>query len=134
MGQIIVSSEKERLNVAFIHQFISGSYWAKGRTIDEVKICIDNSINFGIYADGEQIGYARVVTDYFQFAYLMDVFIDNGFRGKDYSKILLQHIFDHEALCKIKVWRLATTDAHGLYRQFGFTPLSKPENMMERIQ
>ena len=133
MNQIIISKNKEKLNIAFIQEFLSNTYWAKGRTIEEMKICVDHSINFGVYIGEQQIGYARVVTDFFQFAYLMDVFMDKDFRGLGYSKQLMSHIFETEELRKIKVWRLATSDAHGLYKQFGFTELAKPQNIMERI-
>lgn len=115
----------------YITAFISRSYWAKDRTSKEMQICIDHSLNFGVFLDEQQIGYARVVTDYFQFAYLMDVFIDEKHRGLGYSKILMEHILENDLVKDVKVWRLSTADAHGLYKQFGFTALSKPENLME---
>ena len=99
-----------------------------------MQTCIDNSLNFGVYLDGKQIGYARLVTDCCIFAYLMDVFIDEKHRGKGYSKQLMQYMMEHEIVKDVKVWRLATTDAHGLYTQFGFKPLSHPEKIMELIK
>lgn len=131
MKDLIIISDKDRLDIAYITDFIAQTYWAKDRTMENMLTCIENSLNFGVFLDGKQIGYARVVTDYYQFAYLMDVFIDEKYRGKGYSKMLMKHILECEPLKKIKVWRLATADAHELYRQFGFTELSKPENMME---
>lgn len=131
MKDLIITSDKDRLDIAYITDFIAQTYWAKDRTMENMLTCIENSLNFGVFLDGKQIGYARVVTDYYQFAYLMDVFIDEKYRGKGYSKMLMKHILECEPLKKIKVWRLATADAHELYRQFGFTELSKPENMME---
>lgn len=131
MEDLIITSDKDRLDIAYITDFIAQTYWAKDRTMENMRTCIENSLNFGVFLDGKQIGYARVVTDYYQFAYLMDVFIDEKYRGKGYSKMLMKHILECETLKKIKVWRLATADAHELYRQFGFTELSKPENMME---
>lgn len=128
---ISITTDKNQLDVPFIHAFVSNSYWGKGRTPETMQICIDHSLNFGVFIGNQQIGYARVVTDYGQFAYLMDVFIDPGYRGNGYSKRLMNFILSHETLEAVKVWRLATTDAHGLYEQFGFKPLSKPENMME---
>ena len=115
-------------------RFISNSYWAKGRTVDEMKICINNSLNFGVYINHQQIGYARVVTDYFQFAYIMDLFIDESHRGKGFSKELMKYIMDLKELSCVKIWRLATSDAHGLYEQFGYKHLAKPENMMELLK
>ncbi len=130
---IVISSEKQMLDLHFIHDFISNSYWAKGRPIEEVKTCIDNSLNFGVYLNGKQIGYARVVTDYIVFAYLMDVFIDENYRKNGYSKLLMEHIMTNTLLKKVKAWKLATQDAHLLYEKFGFKALAKPEKMMEKI-
>ncbi|MNJ88928.1 hypothetical protein D3C87_64870 [compost metagenome] len=134
MENLFITSDKEKLDLKFITGFISQSYWAKERTLEMMQKCIDNSLNFGIFLDGKQVGYARVVTDYVQFAYLMDVFIDKVNQGKGYSGILMEHILQTESLKGVKVWRLATSDAHGLYRKFGFTELKKPENMMELIR
>lgn len=134
MENLIITSDKEKLDLEFITGFISQSYWAKDRTQENMRTCVENSLNFGVFLDEQQIGYARVVTDYFQFAYLMDVFIDEKYRGRGYSKILMEHILECEYLKDVKVLRLATADAHGLYRKFGFTALSKPENMMELMR
>lgn len=131
MEHLIITSDKNKLDLEFITAFISNSYWAKDRTLKEMQTCIENSLNFGVFLDEKQIGYARVVTDYFQFAYLMDVFIDEKYRGLGYSKMLMKHMLECDALKDVKVLRLATADAHELYKQFGFTALSKPENMME---
>lgn len=132
-NSFIISTDKQLLQPGFIHQFISASYWAKGRTMEAIMNCIEHSLNFGVYVNGKQIGYARVVTDYTVFAYLMDLFIDEAYRGKGYSKQLVSYILEHPELKQVTTWRLATTDAHGLYEKFGFRALSKPENMMERI-
>lgn len=130
---IIVSTDKSKLNVPFIQNFLKDIYWAAGRTIDEVQTTIDASFCFGIYQDEEQIGFARVVTDYVVFAYLMDVFIDEKHRGKGYSSILIEAMMKEPQLQQVKIWRLATSDAHFLYEKFGFTPLAHPEKMMEKI-
>lgn len=131
MSAILISTDKSLLDLPFIHGFLNQSYWAKGRTMAETSTAIEHSLNFGVYEAGEQVGYARVVTDYMQFAYLMDVFIDENRRGKGYARQLVAFMLGFEALQKVKVWRLATTDAHELYRKFGFTALARPENMME---
>ncbi|RQO30231.1 GNAT family N-acetyltransferase [Taibaiella sp. KBW10] len=132
--QISISTDKSKLDRSFIHSFISNAYWAKGRTMAAVETCIANSLNFGVYApSGKQIGYARVVTDYVQFAYLMDLFIAEGERGNGYSKLLMAYILQEESLSNVRVWRLATSDAHALYAQFGFTAVQHPEKLMERI-
>ena len=133
MEEIIISDDKSKLDVVLIHKFLTISYWAKGRTIDEVKKSIDNSICFGIYKNDNQIGFARIITDYVVFVYLMDVFILEEFRGKGYSKILLQKIFDDDRFKRVKKWILATKDAHSLYAQFGFGEIKNPDRLMEKV-
>lgn len=130
---ISVSTDKSKLDVPFIQNFLKDIYWAAGRTIDEVQATIDASFCFGIYLDGEQVGFARVVTDYVVFAYLMDVFIDEKHRGKGYSSILIDAMMKESQLRQVKIWRLATSDAHFLYEKFGFTSLAHPEKMMEKV-
>jgi GNAT superfamily N-acetyltransferase len=130
---ISISTDKAKLDVPFIQHFLKDIYWAAGRTIDEVKRTIDASFCFGIYLDGKQVGFARVVTDYVVFAYLMDVFIDEAHRGKGYSSMLVKAMMEEPELQQVKIWRLATTDAHFLYEKFGFTPLAHPEKMMEKV-
>ena len=130
---ISVSTEKSKLDVPFIQNFLKDIYWAAGRTIEEVQTTIDASFCFGIYLDDEQIGFARVVTDYIVFAYLMDVFIDEKYRGKGYSSILIEAMMKEPQLQQVKIWRLATSDAHFLYEKFGFTTLAHPEKMMEKV-
>jgi GNAT superfamily N-acetyltransferase len=131
MEDLIITSDKNRLDIVYITDFIAQTYWAKDRTMENMRTCIEHSLNFGMFLDEQQIGYARVVTDYCQFAYLMDVFIDEKYRGNGYSKMLMKHVLECDALKDVRVIRLATADAHGLYKQFGFTELAKPENMME---
>jgi GNAT superfamily N-acetyltransferase len=129
-----ISTDKERLNVSLIHNFLSNSaYWAKGRSLDLVKRAIENSLNFGVYKDGEQIGFARVVTDYATFAWLADVFILDDYRGHGLSKWLIEVIVSHQQLQGFRRWVLATRDAHELYRRFGFAELKEPARWMERL-
>jgi len=130
---ITVSTDKSKLDVPFIQNFLKDIYWAAGRTIDEVQTTIDASVCFGIYLDDVQVGFARVVTDYVVFAYLMDVFIDEKHRGKGYSSLLIDAMMKEPQLQKVKIWRLATSDAHFLYEKFGFKPLATPEKMMEKV-
>ena len=130
---IAVSTDKNRLNIPFIQHFLKDVYWAAGRTLEEVQTTIDSSFCFGIYLDGKQIGFARVITDYVVFAYVMDVFIDENHRGKGYSSILIDNMMKEPKLQHVKIWRLATSDAHFLYEKFGFKVLAHPEKMMEKI-
>ncbi|HKI88378.1 MAG TPA: GNAT family N-acetyltransferase [Draconibacterium sp.] len=131
-NQIQISTDKSRLDIQLIHKFLAEkSYWANGRSIDTVKRSIDNSLCFGVYLEGKQIGFARVVSDFAVFAWLLDVFILPKQRGKGYGKKLMAIIMAHDQLQNLQRWGLGTDDAHGLYAQFGFTPLQKPQNMME---
>jgi len=133
MNDLIISDDKTKLDIELIHKFLSTSYWAKGRTIEEVKKSIEHSICFGVYKDSKQIGFARIVTDYTLIAYLMDVFILEEHRGKGFSKLLLKKIFEDDRFKSIKKWMLATKDAHTLYTQFGFEKIKNPDRLMEKV-
>lgn len=130
-----ISTDPTRLDVALIHRWLSEqSYWAKGVPRDVVERSIEGSFCFGIYHQTQgQVGFARVVSDKATFAYLADVFVLDAHRGQGLSKRLTQAVTDHPDLQGLRRWLLATWDAHGLYAQFGFTPLAKPERIMERI-
>jgi len=130
---ITISTDKSKLQIDIVHQFLTATYWAKGRTIGEVKKTIEHCLCFGVYLDEKQIGFARIVTDYTVFAYLMDVFILPEYREKGYSKQLMKVINEEPQLQSCKVWMLKTSDAHNLYKQFGFTELKYPEKVMERL-
>lgn len=130
---IQVSTDKDRLDVPFIQNFLKDIYWTAGRTIEEVQKTIDSSVCFGIYLDDVQIGFARVITDYVVFAYVMDVFITEEHRGKGYSSVLISAMMEEPSLKEVKIWRLATRDAQFLYEKFGFKALANPNLMMEKI-
>ncbi len=130
---IIISTENSKLDIDLIHQFLTNSYWAKGRTREEVITTIEHCLNFGVYLDDQQIGFARLLTDYTVFGYLMDVFIVDEHRGKGYAKELVKTIMEHKELQKIKKWMLLTADAHGLYKQFGFDSLEDPTMAMGKF-
>lgn len=127
----LVSTDKGKLDLSVIHGFLSRSYWAKNIPMETVRKSVDNSLAFGVYHAGKQIGFARLITDYAAFAYLADVFILEEYRGRGLSKWLMECILAHPDLQGLRRWLLATRDAHGLYSQFGFTPLNAPEKWME---
>jgi N-acetylglutamate synthase-like GNAT family acetyltransferase len=130
-----VSTDKSQLEVDIILDYLSNhSYWAKGRSRETMEKSIENSLCFGVYdSENKQVGFARIVSDYAIFAWLMDVFILPGYQGKGLGKLLMAEIMTHKDLQGLKRWGLATNDAHGLYEKFGFTQLSKPQNMMEFV-
>jgi N-acetylglutamate synthase-like GNAT family acetyltransferase len=128
-----ISTDKERLDIVMIHDFLARqSYWAKGIPRITVEQSIRNSLCFGVYHASEQIGFARVISDFATLAYLGDVFILPEFRGRGLSKWLMECIGTHPHLRNLRRWILVTGDAHGLYARFGFTQLAHPENFMER--
>ena len=129
-SQLDISTDPTRLDLDVIHGFLQTSYWAKGRRRSVVERAIRNSICFGVYQTGRQIGFARVVSDRAVFAYLMDVFVLPEFRGQGISKALMRAITSHPDLQNLRVFLLATRDAHGLYSQFGFRPLLEPSHWM----
>lgn len=128
----LFSSDKTKLQLNVIHTYLSKeSYWAQNIPFDIVKKSMEGSICFGIYLKDKQIGYARVVTDHATFGYLADVFILEAHRGNGLSKQLMQFIMAHPNLQGLRRMMLATKDAQGLYKQFGFTALAMPERIME---
>jgi GNAT superfamily N-acetyltransferase len=128
-----ISTDRTRLDVAMIYRFLSEqSTWAVGISREIVERSIDNSLCFGGYVDGRQVAFARVVTDFATNANLVDVFVLPEYRGRGYSKWLVQAIIDHPSLQGLRRFTLATSDAHSLYERFGFRPPAKPETLLER--
>lgn len=136
-GKYIISTDKDRLDVDAVHQFLSTqAYWALNRPIEIVKATIENSICFGVYEEEakKQIGFARVVTDYATFAWVCDVFIIPEYRSRGLGKWLVECIVNYPELTSLRRIVLATRDAHDLYRKYGnFTTLRTPERWMERL-
>ncbi len=132
MEEFYISTDKSLMNPKVVHSFLSRCYWSLNVPETIVRKSMENSFCFGVFKNKEQIGFARVITDYTTFAYLADVFIHEDYRGNGLSKKLMEHITKHPELGTIRRWMLATNDAHGLYKKFGFSALSKPEIMMEK--
>ena len=129
----VISTDPERLQPEVILGYlVNESYWAANRTEDQMRAAIENSLCFGLYRSGEQVGFARVVTDYSTFAYLGDVFILPDLQGRGLGKWLMEIISAHPALQGFRRWVLATRDAHKLYEKYGFTSLKHPERWMEK--
>lgn len=129
-----ISTDPSRLDVARIHRWLSGdAYWSLGRTREVVERSIEQSLNFGAYDDsGEQVGYARVVTDHATFAWLCDVYVAPDRRGDGVGTALLDAVTARLAGYRLSRTLLATADAHPLYERYGFTPLAHPSRFMER--
>ena len=128
----IFSDDNNLVDVKTVHNYLSTrSYWAKGIPLNIVQKSIANSLCFGVYKDGRQAGFARWVTDKSTFAYLCDVYVEEEFRGLGLAKKLMSLMLFHPDLQGLRTYSLATLDAHNLYAQFGFKPLSAPEKLME---
>src|SRR5688572_6472758 len=131
MRDYVISTDKGRLDLKVIHDFLSRSYWAEGIPVKTVLRSIENSLTFGIYKNDRQVGFARVITDYATFAYIADVFIDEYHRGQGLGKWLIEVITSHPELQGLRRWMLVTRDAHELYSKVGFTRVKNPDNLME---
>lgn len=136
-GEYSIITDKNKMDIDFIHSFLTVSYWAEGITKEIVSKSVNGSLCFGVFKTdkeavpaGRQVGFARMVTDEATFAYLADVFIDEDHRGKGLSKWLMEIILSYPGLQGLRRILLATRDAHGLYKQFGFTPLNNPDRWM----
>ena len=132
-GSFMVSTEKERLDRGVIHEFLRGSYWARGIPRELVDRSIENSLCFGLYDRDALVGFARVISDNATFGYLADVFVLESHRGRGLATWLMEVVMTHPDLQGIRRWMLVTADAHGLYRKVGFTGPSNPERIMEKL-
>ena len=135
LGEYEISTDTHRLNMEVIHSFLAEeSYWSPGIPRAIVERAMQNSLCFGVYHRAAQVGFARVVTDKSTFALLADLFILEAHRGKGLSKWLMRCVVGHEDLQGLRRLLLLTSDAHGLYRQFGFEELGNPSRFMEVLR
>jgi GNAT superfamily N-acetyltransferase len=128
---LVVTTDKSRFDVAAIHAFLATSYWAKGRPLAVVENSIHGSLCFGLLDAGRQVGFARAVTDRATYAYLADVYVLESHRRRGAGTWLIECVMSHPDLQGLRRFMLATKDAHGLYRKFGFAALARPERYME---
>ncbi|GLR12475.1 N-acetyltransferase [Chitinimonas prasina] len=131
-GEYQIDTDPARLDLAQCHAYIASTYWAKDIPLATFRRSVEGALCFGVYHHGQQVGFARVISDYATIAYLGDVFIAPDHRGQGLSKWLMDSIISHPDLQGLRRWILLTGDAHGLYQQYGFTPLAAPERWMER--
>jgi N-acetylglutamate synthase-like GNAT family acetyltransferase len=126
-----VSTDPDRLDLTFTVGYLAQTYWGRDTAKDKIRLSIKNALNFGLYQDdGQQVGFTRVVTDYARFAWLSDVFVIDALRGRALGKWLVDCAVNHPDLMGMSRFLLATADAHGLYRQFGFEALPKSDRFM----
>lgn len=131
-NEFSISTDKTRLDIDLIHNFLSTkAYWCLNIPKETVRKAIQNSLCFGVFQNGSQIGFARIISDFSTIAYLGDVFILEEYRGNGLSKWLMEVIMGHPDLRGLRRWILLTRDAHELYRRFGWTDISDPNVWME---
>lgn len=130
-GEYTISTDRGRLDLAVIHGYLDRSYWAAGRSREQVARSIEESVPFGVYHRETQVGFARVVTDHLTLAFLADVFVLEQHRGHGVGTWLVEVVTSQPEFQGVKRWLLGTRDAHGLYRKFGFGPPT-PEIWMQR--
>jgi GNAT superfamily N-acetyltransferase len=129
----IVSDDPARIDVNAVHAFLAKSYWAEGIPREVVERSLKHSLCFGAYTEArEQVGLARVISDFATFAWLADVYVLDAHRGHGLSKVLMRAVVSHPRLQGLRRFQLVTRDAHNLYAQFGFTPLAHSARHMEK--
>ena len=127
-----ITTDKSKMDIVAIHDFLSKySGWSDNIPFDRVKTSIDNSLNFGLFHNGKQIGFARIISDFSTIAYLGDIYVLDTFRGQGLSKKLMDAVIEHPNLQGLRRWILLTSTADWLYEKYGFTKLPKPELYME---
>ena len=131
-GDYTITTDKNKMDISAIHDFLSNhSGWSDNIPIEKVQIAIDNSLNFGLFHQGNQIGFARVISDFATIAYLGDIYVLDKYRGQGLSKKLMDAVMNHPNLQGLRRWILLTSTADWLYEKYGFTKLPKPEIYME---
>ena len=130
---LLISTDPSLLDMDAVTDMLSRAYWAKDRTREVIDRAMQNSLVFGVYDGDRQVGLARVVSDYATFAWLCDVFVHEDYRQRGIGKWLMETILAHPDLQGLRRFLLITRDAHGLYSQYGFTPLQNPDRWMEKI-
>jgi|SRR5690606_27115128 len=131
-GDYLISTDKNKLDINAIHDFLSNhSGWSDNIPIEKVKTSIENSLNFGVYENEKQIGFARIISDFSTVAYLGDVYLLDQYRGKGISKKMMDIIMSHPNLQGLRRWILLTSTADWLYEKYGFEKIPNPEIYME---
>ena len=133
-GEYLVSTDPCRLDLPWIHHYLTNdAYWSRGISFQVFLKSVENALCFGVFHHDKQIGFGRVISDYATFAYLADIFILEKYRQRGLGKWLVECMLNFPELQGLRRWFLVTKDAHGLYDQFGFVPLRRPEYMMEIV-
>lgn len=133
MSELELSEDKSRIDVPRVHAWLKATYWAAHTERDTLERAIENSLCVGAYRGGQQVGFARVVTDRATIAWLTDVVVDEAARGQGVARAMVRFLLEHPELQGLRRWGLTTRDAHGVYETLGFVPLERPDYHMERL-
>jgi GNAT superfamily N-acetyltransferase len=134
VGSYTISDDSTRLDLRAVHAYLTRAYWSPGIPFETVRRAVRSSLCIGAYdAAGAQVGLVRVISDYATFCYVCDVYVLEAHRGRGVSKAMFAMLIGHPKLQGLRRWSLVTADAHGLYQQFGFSPVAQPERHMERL-
>ena len=133
MSEVLLSDVGEALDVARVHGWLAASYWSPGISRALVERAMAGSHCLGAYADGGQVGFARAISDRATFAWIADVFVEEGWRGRGIGRRMVRWFLDHPDYAGLRRVGLVTLDAHGVYEELGFGPLARPQNFMERL-
>lgn len=130
----LVTADQARLDLTAIHGYLKRSYWSPGIPFALMERAVRNSLSFGLFHDDAQIGFARVVTDRATYGYLADVYVLESYRGQGLATWLIECVCSHPELQGLRRFALASRDAHGLYRKFGFREIANPSQQMEIVR
>lgn len=131
LEHIKITHDHTEIDVDFVHQFLTNSYWSKGISKSIVQKSIENSLVVALILEGQLVGFGRLITDYATFAYMADVFVIPEFRALGLSKLIVKNLLNKVESNSLRRVLLATSDAHGVYRPFGFKDLAQPNNFLE---
>ena len=128
----LISTRRDLLSLDEIYAFLQTTYWGDEMDYPKVVRAVENCFPFGLYRDGRQIGFMRVVTDFTKFAYISDFFVIDEFQGQGLGRRLMEAAHNHPELCEVDYWYLRTRDKQGFYQHLGWDYLKKPDTCMER--
>jgi GNAT superfamily N-acetyltransferase len=126
-----IDDDQARLDLDVVYGFVTRSYWAEGAPRDVFERSVANSLALGLYTGGSQVGFTRAVTDRATFVWVCDVFVLPAHRGRGLAHWMIETLRAHPELAGARRFVLATSDAHQVYADCGFTPLADPSKYME---
>ncbi len=129
-----ITTDRKRLNFDFVYNFLATAPWCNGISRDRVEKAIQNSFCFGVYEGDQQVGFARVITDFATFSYVCDFFISESHRGRGLAKWLISTVLECPDIAALQRTCIVTAEAHGLYRQMGFMGVQRPDAYLEVLK